>query len=305
MPKQGSEFETLTAEIFEALKNDPQYESVEQNVMLEGSDGPREIDVLLRGKVGPFDMATIIECKDYNKNIDVTTLDAFDSKLRDINANKGILVARKGFSKTARQKAARVGITLCTAHRANSEKWKFDLQIPFIINELEIINIQPRFRIPPGGWRIEELDLTHINDTSIHQLVANHWNDHELPAGKYTFKPFTDETVYLKKKNGDKIPLPCPEIDIHISPALYQGHFNQLDSSKLLKYIEEETCSVIFDTNELIDYRSKAPKFRTRSDLPDAPGAIELNTKLIIQPQTRLPFQPSARKFLQVAKQAT
>ena len=67
MSNAGKDFENLTAEIFEALRSNPQYESVEKNVKVAGSDGDRQIDVLLRGKVGPFDNITIVECKDYNK----------------------------------------------------------------------------------------------------------------------------------------------------------------------------------------------------------------------------------------------
>lgn len=300
MPKQGAEFETLTAEIFNALRNDPKYESVEHNVFLEGIDGPREIDVLLKGRVGPCEIITAIECKDYNKNINVTVLDAFDSKLKDVKANKGIIVSRKGFSKTAKQKAKRLGITLCTAHQARSEKWEFNLEIPFIINELEIDLITPKFHIPVGGWDVNELDIWHINNTHIHQLIAEYWNNNDIKSeGTYSLSPTGSKPAFIKrKKDGTELPLHKPEIEIHIKRALYQGYFNELDSAKLLRYIEEDNCSVVFDIQELADYRSKAPKYETREQLTSAPGAIEFTSKLIINPSTPLPTRPSVRRVL-------
>jgi hypothetical protein len=73
---------------------------------------------LIRTQVSSLSILTIVECKDVNKNLDVQYVDALHSKMQDVNANKAVLVARKGFSKTAIQKAKRVGITLCTAMEA-------------------------------------------------------------------------------------------------------------------------------------------------------------------------------------------
>ncbi|WP_428037055.1 restriction endonuclease [Amphritea sp.] len=303
MPKQGSEFENLTAEIFNALRNDTRYESVEKNVMINGIDGPREVDVLLRGKVGPIDIVTAIECKDYNKVVNVTTLDAFESKLKDIKANKGILVARKGFSKGARKKATRLGITLCTVHQARSDKWNFNLEIPFLIIELEIDFIKPKFLIPAGNWFVEELDIWHINDKPLHQIIGEYWNNNDKLnfEGVHSFNPIEDGPAYIKKRDGTRIQLHKTEVDIHIRNAFYLGYFNELDSAKLLRYIEEDNCSVIFDLRELVDYRAKAPKFKNKSDLPPIPGAIEFTSKLIINPGTPMTASPSVRKFLPIA----
>jgi hypothetical protein len=72
--KVGQPYEDLVELIFRAII-DKRNSSVERNVMLDGADGPRQIDVLVRSSVGPIDLVTIIECKDYKKIIDVTTID--------------------------------------------------------------------------------------------------------------------------------------------------------------------------------------------------------------------------------------
>ena len=93
MEKESKQFEKLTQEVFELLRNDPKIETVEQNILLEGIDGPRQIDVVIRGKVGPIDILTVVECKDHSRKIDIETVDAFHSVAQDVKANKAIIVS--------------------------------------------------------------------------------------------------------------------------------------------------------------------------------------------------------------------
>jgi hypothetical protein len=131
----GIAFEKLLEEIYTALTANDELASVERNVHLEGLDGPRQIDVLIRSKVAGMSLKTIVECRDHNKRLDVTAVDSFQSKLVDVGANKGVLVARKGFSGTAIQKAKRVGITLCTASNAKEILLSLGIQIPVVVTE--------------------------------------------------------------------------------------------------------------------------------------------------------------------------
>ena len=56
--KQGTEFEHLAHEVFTILGKDKDHEKVEHDVNLVGSDGPRQIDVLISGRIGPFEVKT-------------------------------------------------------------------------------------------------------------------------------------------------------------------------------------------------------------------------------------------------------
>ena len=78
---------------------------------------------------------TIIECKDHVSKIPVKLIDELHSKMQDVNANKAVLVSRMGFTDGAKKKAKRLGISLCTAHSAAKEEWKFRLSIPIILIE--------------------------------------------------------------------------------------------------------------------------------------------------------------------------
>ncbi len=135
MMKNGTKYELLTAHVFSVLSERNVNEKVEHDVMLEGPEGPRQIDVLITGKVGPFEARTIIECKDYAKNVNVTAIDALHSKLMDVKGQKAVMVARKGFSNGAKKKAKRLRISLCTLNSMEDEKWKIESEVPIIITE--------------------------------------------------------------------------------------------------------------------------------------------------------------------------
>lgn len=307
MVKAGQDFEDLTAEIFDSLRNNPQYESVEKNVKVRGLDCDRQIDVLLRGKIGPFDNITIIECKDYNKLVNITTVDALDSVRRDVNADKAVLVSRKGFTKKAIQKAKRLGIRLCTAHSAANEKWKFDLEIPFGITEFSVEAIQPNFFSRTPIYNVSELLFSSVCDIPMNQIVAELWSQVELQyeegCAEYSLA-IEIENPWIRKRNGDKLNVLLQDITVTVKKRYYFGLFNDLESSKLLKYIEDGTGSVIFDLTELANYREKTICRDERDSISYQNGVHEFTTKVLINPVTRLNFRPSLRRIIEVAPQA-
>jgi Restriction endonuclease len=113
--KPGEDLEVLVERIMGLLTQGESATSVERDVQVEGPDGSRQVDVLVHSRVGPLAIDTVIECKDYAGKVNVMAVDALHSKMQDLQANKAVLVARKGFSKTAAQKAARLGISLFRA----------------------------------------------------------------------------------------------------------------------------------------------------------------------------------------------
>lgn len=141
----GSEFEALVKRFYDCVKEHEKI-TVIQNAFLNGPDGPREIDILIESTVAGHKVKIIVECKDYNKNVDVKVIDALVSKMADVNASKAILIARKGFSKTAIMKARRHAIELCTIGEALSPKWKPQFEIGVVVTE-DLPSMQPSFQI--------------------------------------------------------------------------------------------------------------------------------------------------------------
>jgi hypothetical protein len=301
MKNTGKEFEDLTATIFEALSGDSSYESIERDVFLDGPDGKRQIDVLLKGKMGPFDCITIIECKDYNKNVNVTAIDALHSKMQDVNAQKAVFVARKGFSSGAKKKAKRLGISLCTAHNTIDEKWKFGLELPFIIREKSLKAINPQYQLINPPRPIEKLDILHINGKHLYEIIDKHWSskDFDNSTLSQTIALDQKEKYYLSTTDGSNIEAHNININLEFENTIYFGYFNDLDSSKLLNYVESDNAHVIFDLNELANYRATCAKYNSEPDIPSVANISSFDTKILINPSVN--FKPSVREALRVA----
>lgn len=67
----GKPYERFIYELYTALTKDDRFTSVEKDVMLEGKDGYRQIDVLMRAHVANADLLIVIECRDHGKRLDI------------------------------------------------------------------------------------------------------------------------------------------------------------------------------------------------------------------------------------------
>lgn len=286
--KKGTKFEKLTAEILSHLMKDKNYETVEHNVFLNGIDGPRQIDVHLKGKVGPFDVTTIVECKDFKKNVNVTEVDALHSKMHDVNAQKAVLVARKGFSKTAIKKARRLGITLCTAHSAKSEKWKFQLELPLIIEELSCEHTQLSF-IFRAISNIKGFRLDLYSGVPLSKILADYWNDNQIDCkdgiNEHIFRPDLPKPHWIYITDGRKLEIFDFNMEMFVKQTYYFGYFNNLESAKYLEFLEEKQRHVIFDPTDLSDYRSKMVHYENFEDIPKITGGLQIELKLLHNPK--------------------
>lgn len=291
--KNGTKFEELTAEIFEHLRKDKRFETVEHDVFLEGKDGPRQIDVLLKGKVGPLDILTIVECKDYNKNVNVTAIDALHSKMQDVNAHKAVLVARKGFTKTAIKKAKRLGISLCTAHSAASEKWKFNLEVPLVIIELSAEEFTPSFEFVAIEHQTG-IDFLNICGNPLCKYIAEYWNNNEIKCNdgitEHILVPDIPKPAWTTVPDGRKIGVENLQVKMFLKKTYYLGYLNNVESAKYLDFIEENKRHVVFDPNDLSDYKIKMAPHRTFDDIPKIKDALVITLKLMQNPEAKFKY---------------
>ncbi|GMV17322.1 MAG: hypothetical protein AMXMBFR56_55460 [Polyangiaceae bacterium] len=110
--KPGAAFERLAGAVQHRL--DPGAD-VRWNETISG----RQIDVVVRGRIGSVEVLVIVECRDYASALGIEHIDRLDSVKRDVGANKAILVTRTGFTEDALQKAATVGIDTCVLRPSN------------------------------------------------------------------------------------------------------------------------------------------------------------------------------------------
>jgi hypothetical protein len=69
------------------------------------SETERQVDIYIKGAVAGFDLDIAVDCKYFSRNIDVKAVDAYVSMLRDIRANKGVLITNAGYSEAAYKRA--------------------------------------------------------------------------------------------------------------------------------------------------------------------------------------------------------
>jgi len=134
MPNNKSqELEILVAKIQKELA--PTAEII-HDAKLPGrkSKRSRQIDVLVRQKVGQYDMTIIIDCKDHARPVDVKGVEEFHGLVDDVGANKGALVCPTGFTKAAKERALGFMIDLYSPVDTDPHKWQVKASVPALID---------------------------------------------------------------------------------------------------------------------------------------------------------------------------
>lgn len=130
-------FERLVAALH---KNEQEGAIVKWDEKING----RQFDVSVRFKIGLYEYLTVIECKDYNRPINVEKIDALATKYKDAKADKAVMVSTNGYQKKAKEVAEKHNITLLTLKSVNNNSHNEDLSfkpILSIFNTRFIVNI--------------------------------------------------------------------------------------------------------------------------------------------------------------------
>jgi hypothetical protein len=94
-------FEKLIHQIHSQLA--PQGAQVTGNDKIVGCESKveRQLDVTIRATVAQYKLLIVVECKDETRPIDVGAMGQFASLLRDVKANKGVMISTSGFTSAA------------------------------------------------------------------------------------------------------------------------------------------------------------------------------------------------------------
>ena len=152
----------------------------------------RDIDILIQGKFGAFDVKIAVESKNYADPVGVENVEAFKAKLEDIGGDLGVMVCPSGFTEGARNRAAFDGIQVYEIYDPALKN--SDLFIPLRYIEPEIRRYQFGFRLRTIGHFSIPTDPTrwrfHVGSDRLNarQLVVHAWNEGRIPqtAGTHT-----------------------------------------------------------------------------------------------------------------------
>jgi Restriction endonuclease len=273
----GKLYEAFVFELYQALNQDRRFKSVELDVKLSGPEGPRQIDVLLRYDVENKELLTIVECRDYVKRLDIKQIEEFHSKLMDFDA-KGVLISPKGFSKNAKSKAKRVGITLCTASNVNEVLSSIDIQIPVVLTNVETsFSYKSSFNTKIGSPIFNLKDAYTINGVYLPDVYRN-----ELLAGNIQiplessiieWKPISIEAPYtnnpLQYDDGEPITAFDISLAVHYTIRHYFGYLSELPNIAALHNIELNEAELFIKTEDIPNMHTYLTEYWRYVDIPN------------------------------------
>ncbi|MHB8172431.1 MAG: restriction endonuclease [Thermincolia bacterium] len=233
----------------------------DDKVMGKKSGILRQIDISVRTKVGQYEIFVAVDCKDYNKPVDVKDVEMFAGLVDDVQANKGALISYKGFTEAARKIADHKGIDLYKLVDAESKDWPVYLSAPVICDLRGIknyrIKIQSSYDAPlfipntdPRLISIYDEEKNLIGQ--IGELFKQKWNDGEL-EDTVGIHPYKLIKVYINY-DGNFYPLDII-IEYEVTSRLFLG---QVDILELQGLHDERTGAIhtkgiTFDKIDFID----------------------------------------------------
>jgi len=156
---KAREFENKTAELFRLMG----YEAEVDKAM-----GGSQIDIFLTRKDQIESRHYIVECKDWEKNVDKTVVDEVENNLKSVRNSfsfcRAIIVARKGFTKEARKYAASLSIKVMTYHEllnniVNFDKYVSGIKTLYAGTELEKNYVEQDIVVEDSEGAVPVLDF--------------------------------------------------------------------------------------------------------------------------------------------------
>lgn len=194
----GKPYEKLTQRLYQKLVNAEMCQGVQHDVMVQGTRGTHQIDVMFEFIHAGISHRTIIQCKDWKSRVKQEHILSFASILDDIPGQpRGIFVARSGFQKGARQIAESRGIQLYELREPRDKDWE---------GLLRTVSVTMNFRIPRTTITGLEPDVEWLKANYDGVLEPGH---NEFNGTPYSFMDIEgvelqdDEIIPLAKAGAD------------------------------------------------------------------------------------------------------
>jgi Restriction endonuclease len=144
-PKRGDAYQKAVASVAKSIVPSA---VIDVGAWIDGPDGRRDLDVLIRPNGTGAPPLVVIECKDWNRPIGIAFIDALDSKRRDIGASIAMICSNSGFTADALRKAARVGIPALAALIEGDNRIRVVVREQIYTRIVEFTHHSPLFHHP-------------------------------------------------------------------------------------------------------------------------------------------------------------
>lgn len=273
------DLELLVAEIQRQLA--PKAEVLhDQRVIGKYSKRSRQIDVLVRDKVGQYEIQIVIDCKDTRRPADVKAVEQFVGLVADVGAQKGVLVCPAGFTKSAKLRAEADGIELYSPIDTNLHKWTVNPSVPALCDfrqaafqfVISMTGGPPDFLIPWEFWK--ESPLSDAEGRPLGTLLGRTmelWNGGQLPLETGLFEEVRvfEDPIYLADINGLTAPVDLA-LNMKVEKALFWG---SIPITKISGFKDERRGQLITNafTCEILDAETVVNEWMQVDGLSDCP----------------------------------
>jgi hypothetical protein len=226
---------------------------VEHNVLVKGkiTGVDRQVDILVTQMIGQYKMTIAIDCKDTKRPVDTKGVGEFSELVRDIQANKGVLVCPAGFSKPALKTAKSYQIELYRPVDTGNHKWKVRASIPALCDfrstalafGIECSAPHP-FAIKSHPANFIVFDESGQNLGTPLAVASAKWNSGNFPTepGNHTkCSIFGDKTTLVDNGYGTLVSINL-YVDLHVQQTL---HFGQVSIEKVSGFLDAQTSLVV------------------------------------------------------------
>lgn len=235
---QWNEFEK---KVFEELSNYYIGEKIVFDHAIKGrySNRSRQIDIYIEEDIGGKKVITVVDCKFYNKDVDIKSVESFISMADDIGADIALMITEKGYSKSALKRAFNnpKNIELDILNfKELKHNLQGDLAIPYSGRNAALVRA-------PFGWIVDakrtEYALCFLFERGLDLNSAmkegefayiNFWNNLK---DKYSVKQFSE----IQKK--------VLEQEFSIESNTYFSTFNELGKDSGIRVTKKENEPLI------------------------------------------------------------
>ena len=143
-------FEKIIHQLHSQLAPPDATVKLDDKVVGHESKVERQLDVTIRASIAQYKIFIVIECKDEGRPIDVGTMGEFGSLLRDVKANKGVMISSSGYTPAAIEMARSQGVDTRTYLDTESVDWKSEVTIPVLLMMAKLDSWRVQFSGVPG-----------------------------------------------------------------------------------------------------------------------------------------------------------
>jgi hypothetical protein len=318
MPRLGRGFEEVVADVLKAM--DPAA-TVSIGPWVPGSDGRREVDVLVEGTADGDAIRVIVECKDFDPKktgpVGIQYLDSLDSKRRDLNAKIAIVASNAGFTSDAIRKGKRLGIGVVGIMR------KGDARLRFAVEE-EVYSRQISVRDVSGGFEGDNPEqIKRLNTTgppTFDGKTASRWLIQKL-VNAIGANPIVQGRVrtdfnFLSSVNlvwpGGTAPVNFAYVEATIAGAWFAHQVTLDATSGVYDWVRRRVrmAAGSVSTKNIDFYRgkriSRPPEHELqRYTLPFVPGEVDMRFVMLVPPYQSLDDAPQLDPFVRPSDLAT